>query len=151
MRSWNLRRRSGFSLLELAVVLMIAGVVGGLSVGRLRGVITEHQVARAATALQNDLEGAFAIAGRNRRPVRITWDATKMQMLVTDRLGTTVYRRTGLGRGAYGLSASGVTVSPSKIEIYPNGLATDELLVTLSSNQTTKRVKMTRAGLVQIQ
>jgi len=37
------------------------------------------------------------------------------------------------------------------LEVYPNGLAAEPLLVTISSNGFTKRLRMSRAGLVQAQ
>src|SRR4051812_35642797 len=95
--------RRGFTLLELVVVLMIAGVVGSISVGRVHAIMVQQRAIRAATTIQNDIESAFAMAGRNRQPIRISWDASRMQMLVTNRAGTRVFRRTGLGRDAYGL------------------------------------------------
>ena len=148
--AWRSNRR-GFSLLEVSVVLVIAGIVGSMSAGRFHDLIVQQRVARAATAVQNDLEAAFATAARNRKPVRISWSASTMQLNVTSRDGSRTYRHTGLGRDAYGLTSSAVSVSQSPVEVFPNGLAADTLLVTLSMNNTTKRVRMTRAGLVQIQ
>src|SRR4051812_44708450 len=144
------RRRTGFSLLELLIVLMIVGVVTGLSGGRVHAIIVQQRVSRAATSLQSDLEAAFAIANRNRRPIRIAWDASKLQLQVTDRAGTTFYRRTPLGKD-YGFSSSNVSFSRSPVEIFPNGLANDTLTVVLTAESNTRRIRMTRAGMVLIQ
>ena len=88
------------------------------------------------------------IAQRNRRPVRISWDASKLQLNVTDRAGTTTYRRTTLG-SAYGLKASNVTFSVSPLEIFPNGLAASSLVIALSANGFVDTVFVSRAGLVR--
>jgi prepilin-type N-terminal cleavage/methylation domain-containing protein len=143
--------RSGFTLLELMVVVMIMGVVGTMSAGRFHALIVHQRITRAASAVQNDLEAAFATAGRNRRPVRIQWDAASRQLNVTDRLGTRTYRHTGLGGDPYGLKYGVVSVSRSPVEIYPTGMANDTLLITISLENTTKSVRMSRAGIVQIQ
>src|SRR5215208_2725142 len=77
--------RAGFSILELLIVVMIGGVMMKLSMGRIHDLMSHQRVAHAATAVQNDLEAAFQIAGRNRAPVRISWDATVQQISITDR------------------------------------------------------------------
>jgi hypothetical protein len=133
------------------VVVMIGGLMAKLSIGRIHDLMSQQRVAHAATAVQNDLEAAFQIAGRNRAPVRIWWDATVQQFSITDRAGTMTFRKTSLSRQAYGFASNAVTVSTSPLEVYPNGLAADALLITISSNGFTKRLRMSRAGLVQAQ
>jgi prepilin-type N-terminal cleavage/methylation domain-containing protein len=141
------RVRRAFTMLEVVVVLMIVGVVSTLSAGRIHAIIVKERVQRASTSLQSDLQAAFAIASRNRRPIRISWNSAKMQMDVTDRAGTTFYRRTPLGND-YGFTSSAVAFSASPIEVYPNGFASDTLTVVLSSDGNTRRVHMTRTGMV---
>jgi Tfp pilus assembly protein FimT len=131
------------------VVVMIGGMMAKLSIGRIHDLMSQQRVAHAATAVQNDLEAAFQIAGRNRAPVRIWWDATVQQFSITDRAGTMTFRKTTLSRQAYGFASNAVTVSTSPLEVYPNGLAADTLLVTINSNGFTKKLRMSRAGLVQ--
>jgi prepilin-type N-terminal cleavage/methylation domain-containing protein len=151
----RLRLRSGFSLLELMTVLVIAGIITGLSAGRISTYITQQRVAKAASSITNDLQQAFAIAGRNRRPIRIVLDTTRMQLAITDRAQTAVFRRVSLG-GGYGLSSSNVTFYPSTpLEIYPNGLAADTMWirfrVVMPQNATYSRlVRVSRAGMVQV-
>jgi hypothetical protein len=101
--------------------------------------------------MQNDLEAAFAIAVRNRRPIRISWNYTTQQMSVTDRAGSTVFRHTDLGMASFGLRSSDVSCSTSLVEVYPDGLASDTMTVTISRSGATKLVRMSRAGLVLIQ
>jgi prepilin-type N-terminal cleavage/methylation domain-containing protein len=144
-------RRTGFSLLELLIVLMIVGVVSALSAGRIHAIIVQQRVSRAATSLQSDLEAAFAIANRNRRPIRINWSTSSMQMQVTDRSGSIFYRRTPLGQDAYGFTTSNVTFSRSPIEVFPTGLANDTLMITLTAEGNTRKIRMTRAGMVLTQ
>jgi prepilin-type N-terminal cleavage/methylation domain-containing protein len=147
----RIRLRPGFSLLELMVVVVIMGVVGAMSAGRIHSIIVQQRVARAASVVQNDIESAFLTAGRNRRPVRIAWNSASMVMEVTDRAGTRVYRRTGLGRETYGLTSGAVSFSRSPLEIFPTGLANDSLVITFTVENVTKRVHVSRAGLVRVQ
>lgn len=145
------RPRAGFSMLEIMVVLVIVGITSSISIGRIHALIIQERVQRAATSVQNDLEAAFALAARNRRPIRIEWNATTMQLGVTDRAGTTAYRHTNLSQDAYGMRASGVTFSRSPLEVYPNGMANDTLTITIHGPNVTKTIRMSRAGLVLVQ
>jgi prepilin-type N-terminal cleavage/methylation domain-containing protein len=144
-------RRNGFTMLELMLVVVLLGIVSAMSAGRIHDLIIQQRVVRAATAVQNGLESAFALAGRNRQPVRISWSPASMQFGVTDRSGNVFYRRIGLGADAYGLESANVSVSRSPVEVYPGGLANDTLAVTLSVSGMTKRIRMTRSGLVRVQ
>jgi type II secretory pathway pseudopilin PulG len=135
----------------MMVAIVIVGVTSAIGIGRIQQLIVANRVQRAASAVQNDLEAAFAIAGRDRRPVRISWDASTMALGVTDRAGTTAFRHTTLGMGSYGLRAQDVTFSASPLEVYPNGLAQDTLNITIVRGNASKQVRMTRSGLVLVQ
>ena len=145
------RSRSGFTLLETVVVLVIVGVTSSMSVGKIYQLMVMTRIQRAATSVRNDMEGAFALAVRNRRPMRISWNSTTQQMAVTDRAGTTVFRRTNLSLGSFGLRSSDVSFSASPIEVYPDGFASDTLTITISRSSITKQIRMSRAGMVRIQ
>jgi prepilin-type N-terminal cleavage/methylation domain-containing protein len=144
-------RRAGFTMLEMMVVLVIVGITTAMTAGRIQALMVQNRVQRAATAVQNDIEAAFAIASRDRRPIRISWNPATMQMSVTDRAGTTAFRRTTLGIAAYGLRRTDVSFSSNPIEIYPDGLAPNALTITISKFNYTKSVVMSRSGLVLVQ
>jgi Tfp pilus assembly protein FimT len=133
------------------VVLVIIGVTSSITLGKLNQLMVMTRIQRAAASVQNDMEAAFAIAVRNRRPIRISWNSATQQMTVTDRAGTTVFRRTNLSLGSYGLRSSDVSFSASPIEVYPDGFASDTLSITISRSNITKHVRMSRAGMVRIQ
>ena len=146
--------RNGFTLLELIVVSTIVGVVMALSVGPYSKMMTQQNVDKAAFALSSELQEAFALAGRNRRPVRIMWDATRLELQVTNRGGDTVYRRVSLSASAgFNLASGNVAIYPSSstpLEIYPTGLATDTMSITLSSNGFSKRIWVGKGGIVDM-
>jgi hypothetical protein len=135
--------------MELAVVMMIGGVVTTMSMGKVHTLLSQQRVVHGATAVQNDLEAAFQIAGRNRKPVLISYDSTAQRFTIGDRTGSMYYRRTNLSSQAFGFSRTSVGVSRTSLQVFPNGLAEDTLLITLSSNGITKKLRMSRTGLVQ--
>jgi prepilin-type N-terminal cleavage/methylation domain-containing protein len=142
--------RRGFSLLELLVVLVISGVITGLSMSKFSSYLARERVARAAEGIANDLRTGFAIPGRVRRPVQIRVDTTAMMLLITDRAQSTTYRKTAFG-SRYNLRGGNVAYYPaSALEIYPNGFASDTMLITLTSNGFTKKVWVSKGGMVQV-
>lgn len=138
-------------MFEVVISLVVLGIVSAMSAGRIHDLLIQQRVIRASTAMENSLEAAFAIATRNRQPVRVSWSPSTMQLGVTDRAGLVYYQRLGLGSDAYGLQSANVSFSRTPLEVYPNGLANDTLTITLSANGTTKRIRMTRAGLVRVE
>lgn len=144
------RARSGFSLIELVVVMLIGGIVTTMSLGKVHTLMSQQRVLHAATAIRNDLEAAFQIAGRNRKPVQISYDSTAQRFTIGDRVGLMYYRRTNLSASAYGFTKTSIGISRSPVDVYPNGLAQDTLVITLSSNGITKTIYMSRTGLVRI-
>jgi prepilin-type N-terminal cleavage/methylation domain-containing protein len=148
------RLRSGFSILELVVTLVLVGIVGVISTGRITAMRAQQQVTRAAGGIQVQLEKSFAIAGRNRKPVEIAWDASKLILSITSRDGAVTYGQAFLGNSSYGLRSGEVTASTTKVEVYPNGLANGTITITISTlrggKTYTKIVSMTRAGLVKV-
>jgi prepilin-type N-terminal cleavage/methylation domain-containing protein len=149
----RLRARRGFSILELAVVLVLVGIVTGISTGRITAMRAQQQVTRSASLIQTQLEKAFAIAGRNRAPMRIVWNSTSLTLSVTDRAGSITYGYAAL-KNDFGMKSGEVTVSQTPTEVYPNGFANSDLTITIQTSRggTTykKIIYMTRSGLVKI-
>jgi type II secretory pathway pseudopilin PulG len=152
MRASRLRSRRGFSLLELVVLLVFVGIVGVASTGKVSAIRAQQQVARGASLIQTQMEQAFALAGRNRAPIRLSWNSTTLVLSATDRAGTTTYGRVYLSN--YGFKSSEIAVTTTPVEVFPNGFASDTLSITITTtrgtNTYTKRVRMSRAGLVKV-
>lgn len=140
--------RRGFTLLELVVVVFMAGIVGMMSLGKIRALMVHSRLRNASISIQNDVETAFTLATRNRRPIRIYWSSDNKQMRIADRNGT-IYRKLNLG-ATYGLTTSNVTFSRSPVEVYPDGLAQDTLLITLQRYGDTSKVWMSTGGIVKV-
>jgi prepilin-type N-terminal cleavage/methylation domain-containing protein len=149
------RYRRGFTMIELLIVMGVIGIIVTLSVGRMSRQVTAWRVNAAAQAMQNDLQSAFALVGRNRKPLVVSIDKTKMQMRLMSRSGTDTFRLRAYGASStYRLEAGNLTVypttTPTTLEIYPPGLASDSLSILIKKNGIARRVRMLRGGLVQI-
>lgn len=146
----SVRIRRGFTLLELVVVMGVIGILAMMSMGKASRMVTGWRVTRAAQVMDQELQTAFALVGRNRKPLTITFDLSKMEIRLSDRAGT-IYRRRNFGiTSAYKLKSSDITLSRSSLEVYPPGLAADSLSITITKPGVKKRVRMLRGGLVQI-
>jgi Tfp pilus assembly protein FimT len=136
----------------MIVVVVMLAILMGVSVGRISAIISRQRVNRAAIAMSNDLRTAFTLAIRDRKPVRISFDSTTLQMAVSDAISGTVFRRTSLT--AFNLQPSNVSWSRSSVQVYPVGLASDSLSITIAATiggtTYSQQVRMGRGGLVQI-
>jgi prepilin-type N-terminal cleavage/methylation domain-containing protein len=144
-------RRSGFTLLELMLVIVMLGLVSLVSFRRVGAMTTQWRVNRAAQAYGEELQAAFAIVGRDRRPVSISLRKDSMQVRITNRDSSVVYRKRDIGRwSAYKLDSANVQPSKLNLEVYPPGLAADSLQIEITREGKYRRVRMLRGGLVQI-
>lgn len=153
MRTLSAGRRPGFSMLELLIVVSMIGLMSLMAFGRTSSMVTQWRVTRASQAFAEELQAAFAIVGRDRRPVMITFDKPSMELRITSRDGTVTYRRRSIGpSSAYGLQPANIinAVAPVPVIVFPPGLAGDTLSVEIRRQGKYRRIRMLRGGLVQI-
>jgi type II secretory pathway pseudopilin PulG len=140
--------------MEMLVVVILVGIIGSMAGVKVSSMMTQQRVIRAASTVQTGIELAFAVAQRNRQPIRISWasSASSLLLKVSSRAGDTVYQRTDMK--PMGLSNGDVTTSSSYIDVFPNGFASDTFSVKISVVRNGKtyqrRVRMSRAGLVKV-
>lgn len=140
--------------MEMLIVTSVLGVLAALATGHISDYIRERNVAAAAAVVRNDLQQAFAIAARNRHPVRVSFAAGDTALLITDRENTVTYVRRGLGIGSgFMLEPSDVafcarTCSSATVDVFPNGWASDTLTVTIGKGAYVRGIHMSRSGLV---
>jgi prepilin-type N-terminal cleavage/methylation domain-containing protein len=146
-----MRTRGGFTVFELLVVLVLAGIVAGTALPRVSRALAENRLQRAASVVVADLQLAHSMAARQRRPVRVEVDPTTRQIRVLNMASPdTTYSARHLGpQSEFGLQH--VTSSRPVLTVYPSGLANDTLQVTLRAGASVRRVRMTRAGQIRVE
>lgn len=143
-----MRGRAGFSLIELMVVVTIAGLLIGITAGPIGRQIARDRVLRSANVVQGMVTEASQLAVRRREPVRISLNGTVLQ--ITNRAGTTVIKRRNFGPDS-DLRAT-LAVSPDTgITIFPSGRADHPLTVTVSGTDISSTVTRTATGIVRRQ
>ena len=140
-------------MIEMLVVFVVFGATAMIAIRSVGDTLKRNRVAKTAAVLSADLEQAFAIAARQRTPVRLLMSSSRLTFSIADRADTTFkYRSRALSSGDF--SVDTFQSSLSALDVMPNGLATDTLKLTLGvvsgSNTYTRTIRVTRGGLVRV-
>lgn len=136
------------------MVFVLVGVVMAIAIRSVGDTIRRDRLNKVMAIMSADLEQGFAIAARQRTPVRVLLDATKMTFSVADRMDTTMkYRTRQFKTGDMALDF--MTTNLTTYDILPSGLAVDTLSVKIGiyskgNTQYSRTLRMTRAGMVRI-
>lgn len=144
------RNRAGFTLVELVIVVVMIGILAAIIMPRVSALIQRSSARQGIGVVATDLEQAVSLAMRQRVPMRISCDCPNGVLLVSNRNTGAVLRRRYLVGSAGGFYLSGLTLSPAQVDVYPSGVASAPLTVTLTSTVGTRQVSMTSAGFVRV-
>jgi type II secretion system protein H len=141
---------SGFSLIEVLVVVVILGIMAGVAGPAMSVMVRHNRVNRATAVITSDLQNAFAVAARQREPVRIQADSvTRSYQFVDRKTGAVLRIRTFYGNSSeYGLNR--LVFNPATFDVFPNGVSSAPLTVDLANGDYSKRITASTAGFVRI-
>ena len=142
-------RASGFSMLEMLIVMIIIAVLVGIVIPKISRLVRHERVNRAAQVLVQDLQNGFAIAGRQRAPVRLTFTPSTMTYVFSDRAtGTALSTRVMSNGSEYSLTSLSSTANT--VDILPNGIGSTAFTVTLTNGDYFRKVTASSAGFVRM-
>jgi type II secretion system protein H len=151
MRKWqSMTTRSGFSLLELLIVLAMAAIVTAMAAPSLARSMAATKLQRAANVIAADLQLAHSTAARARQPVQVSVDASGKLMRVRSYPTTTTMYSERWFNTTSEYPVQAMTVSTANIVLYPNGLGSSDITITLTAAGRTRVVTMNRTGQVRI-
>lgn len=154
------RPRSGFTLLEMLLVVTIVGIMVALAVPRIGAATAASKAEQAIVVIHGDLQKAMAAASQQRTQVEITFDAGTQKLLGetvdADAARRTVFQRSFGSASDYAselaLTSGGTAVTGAWV--LPNGFVTRTLCFTVTSTGANggqlRRLSVTRAGQVRI-
>jgi len=143
------RSRTGFTLVELVVVLSIASILSSIAIWRMGPSVRRAKVNRSASTLAADLQYAQLVAARQRRPVVIIFSEPLKSYLIRDTDTATVFRERYLGQDTeFGLDL--LDANPTTLEIFPNGVVRNAAEITVEIAGYDRKVRITRAGQIRV-
>lgn len=142
------RRQAGFTLLETIIVLVVIAMMTAVVAPKVNSAIGHSRVNNSAGVIAGDLQLAFSLASRQRTPLRITIDPSANTYTITTRAGT-VIRQRDLGDGS-DLQVSTMSASVTTLDVFPNGLSSGPLTITVGISGYEQTISMTRAGQVRV-
>lgn len=141
--------RAGFSMLEMLIVLIIIGVMVTIAMQRVGRMLRHERVNRAAQVIVADLQNAFAMAGRQRAPVRLTFTPSTKTYVFSDRLTGTVFQ-TRVMNSVSEYALTSLVADPAQVDVLPNGIGSAALLVTVTQGDYSRQVTASSAGFVRL-
>ena len=141
--------RSGFSMLEMLVVIIIMAILVTISIQKMSVIIRHERVNRAAQVVTQDLQNGFALAGRQRAPVRLTFYPSTKSYVFTNRSTGVVLSFRYLSTGTE-YSVSSLASTASTVDVLPNGIGSTNFTVTLANGDYSRAVTATTAGFVRM-
>src|SRR5438128_11551159 len=91
----SVRSRAGFTLIELMLVFALVGIVAAIAIRSVGDTIMRDRVNKVGAVLSTDMEQAFALAARQRAPIRVLIDSARMTIAIVERADATMKYRTG--------------------------------------------------------
>jgi prepilin-type N-terminal cleavage/methylation domain-containing protein len=142
--------RAGFTLIETLVVVMLAGIILGMATPAVGRMLVQVRIERAATVVASDMRMAASIAALQRRPVRIEVSAEDRAYEVRDHLNGTVYVRRSFAGADPELQLSSLATTATQIVVFPNGLSSGDVSLTVRLAGDQRQIVRTRAGHVRV-
>ena len=153
-------RRPGFTLLEVAVVLIIIGITATMVYPSFTRMSRSTRANAAANVVMSDLRFFVNTASKNKRVVRLVVDGTNRRYTATDRASGEVIRQRSLAASTTnevavsaltsGPNVASLTSAATTIDIFPNGTSSSSLVVRVAVASQVLTVTMTRVGSVRI-
>jgi len=144
------RARLGFSMIELIAVASIIAIMAMVSGPAMSRIVRHNRVNRAASIIASDLQNAFAVAARQRQPVRIQADAsTRSYQFIDRRTGSVLRIRTFYGdTSEYRLTQ--LTFAPTTVDVFPSGVSSSPITIDLANGDYARRITASSAGFIRL-
>jgi type II secretory pathway pseudopilin PulG len=136
-------------MVEMALTLCVIGIMTAMMVPKIGRIMQATRLNREIALVAADMEQAFTLAARYRKPMRLSCTCGTQTYTIADRTGGTVRLSRKMGADA-DLGTLTLTFSASPVDIFPSGVATAPDTVRITSGISTRAVVLTTAGQVRV-
>ena len=144
------RGLKGFSLFELLIVVVILGIAATMVGPAMSRIVRHQRVNRAAKIIVSDIQNAFAVAARQREPVRIQADASTRSYQFIDRKTGTVLRIRAFYGDTSEYRLSSLVFTPTTFDVFPNGISSNTVTIALANGDYNRTITASTAGFVRL-
>lgn len=140
-------------MIELLLVLFLVSAIAAIAIRSVGDTIRRDRVQKVVAIMTTDIEAAFAISARQRTPVRLLFDSTRLTFAVASRADTSFkYKSRQFSTGD--LTIDYISPSRTTLDVLPSGLASDTLSVRFGIYSRgvayDRTLRMTRGGLMRV-
>jgi Tfp pilus assembly protein FimT len=143
----------GFTMVEMVLTFTVIAIMTVMMVPKIGRAIQTNQVNRSIAMVASDMEAAYTLAARQRKPVRVDCTCGAGIYTVADRAGTVLMTRNlraDRDLGVMTLTFTAAPVNTLPMEIFPPGISDKSLTVRITSGASTRAVFVSTAGQVRI-
>jgi len=144
------RGLKGFSIFEIAIVLVVIGILAAMTGPAMSRIVRHQRVNRASTIIVSDMQNAFAVAARQRLPVRVQGDAPSRSYQFVDRRTGTVLRIRAFYGDTSEYRLSSLVFTPTTFDVFPNGVSSTPVSIFLANGDYNKTITVSTAGFVRL-
>jgi Tfp pilus assembly protein FimT len=144
------RRLEGFTLFELLIIVVIPGIAATMIGPAMSRVVRHQRVNRASMIIVSDIQNAFAVAARQREPVRIQADATTRSYQFVDRKTGAVLRIRAFYGDTSEYRLSSLVFTPATFDVFPNGISSSAVTIDLANGDYARQLTASTAGFVRL-
>jgi prepilin-type N-terminal cleavage/methylation domain-containing protein len=144
------RGLKGFTLFELLIVVVILGIAATMMGPAMSRIVRHQRVNRASTIIVSDLQNAFAVAARQRQPVRVQADAASRSYQFVDRKTGAVLRIRAFYGDTSEYKLSTLVFTPATFDVFPNGVSSNPVTIDLANGDYIRHITASTAGFVRI-
>lgn len=142
-------RRSGFTLLEVLIVMVIGAIAIMMAAPSIGSTVRQTHAQQSAATIAQDLQRGLSLATRTRHPIQLIIDEANKSYQLIDRVDGTVYATQHFGDDTdFALTA--MDAAPVQVDMLPNGTVSEQLIVTIQAADNRRQILMTRAGMVRV-
>jgi Tfp pilus assembly protein PilE len=142
--------RWGFTTIELIIIVTIIGILAGIAGPAMSRIVRHSRTNRAATVIAADLQNAFAVAARQRQPVRITADAASKSYQFTDRATGKVLRIRSFYGDTSEYRLSKLQFNPTQLDVFPSGVSSAPVTIDLANGDYARKITASTAGFIRV-